>query len=413
MDVSGDEIADVVVREFDKWPNKRKPLVRSGGVKEWVPLSGIVAQGRNGLTCLAVATGMKCLPQNKIAQAQGVTLHDWHAEVLAIRSFNRFLLEECHALASSQKGSSEYVRFRTQEEKNQINFQPFALNEGINLHMYCSEAPCGDSSMELTMAAQDDATPWDLPSNIDIRGDLAPAGPEILHGRGYFSVLGSVRRKPSRPDAPPSLSKSCSDKIALKESTSLLNSMTCLLISPKNVYIHSLVLPSSQHSSVACTRAFSDSGRLSYLKDKQWEGSYSFRPFNILTTEREFVSSRRQLLKPSEKIVPSNTATSWTPYHTETLIGGSLQGRKQFSLKGASRVCKRRSWKLALEIAKTASLQVPRIEQALNVDTYSSLKQSLLLTQRKNVKADVRAHALKGWIRNEGGEDWGVDGVEA
>jgi tRNA-specific adenosine deaminase 1 len=45
MEISGDEIADVVLNEFDKWPAKRKPLVRSDGVKEWVPLSGIVAQG--------------------------------------------------------------------------------------------------------------------------------------------------------------------------------------------------------------------------------------------------------------------------------------------------------------------------------------------------------------------------------
>ena len=85
---------------------------------------------------------MKCLPQNKIAQAQGVTLHDWHAEVLAIRSFNRFLLEECHALALSKEASSEYVRFRPQNERTEINYQPFVMNEGINLHMYCSEAPC-------------------------------------------------------------------------------------------------------------------------------------------------------------------------------------------------------------------------------------------------------------------------------
>lgn len=85
---------------------------------------------------------MKCLPQNKIAQAQGVTLNDWHAEVLAIRSFNRFLLEECHALTLSEKASSEYIRYKPQDERTESNFQPFALNEGINLHMYCSEAPC-------------------------------------------------------------------------------------------------------------------------------------------------------------------------------------------------------------------------------------------------------------------------------
>ena len=267
--------------------------------------------------------------------------------------------------------------------------------------------------MELTMAAQDDATPWDIPSRSHTPGDSTLAEAEVLHGRGYFSALGSVRRKPSRPDAPPSLSKSCSDKIALKQSISLLNSVTSLLISPENVYIHSLVLPASQHSSVACTRAFSDSGRLACLKDREWEGSYSFRPFGILTTSKEFVSCRRQPLKAREKIVPSNTATSWTPNHTETLIGGSLQGRKQFSLKGASRVCKRRSWKLALEIAKTASLQIPRIEETLNVDNYASIKQSTLLNERNTVKSDVRASALKGWIRNVGGEAFEIDGAEA
>jgi tRNA-specific adenosine deaminase 1 len=85
---------------------------------------------------------MKCLPQKSISQAQGVVLHDWHAEILAIRTFNHFLLEECHALALSKKSSSEYVRFRDEHERTDSHFQPFALNDGINLHMYCSEAPC-------------------------------------------------------------------------------------------------------------------------------------------------------------------------------------------------------------------------------------------------------------------------------
>lgn len=85
---------------------------------------------------------MKCLPQNRIAQAQGTVLHDWHAEILAIRSFNRFLLDECYALASCQKQTSEFIRLRSPDERTESHFQPFALNDGINLHMYCSEAPC-------------------------------------------------------------------------------------------------------------------------------------------------------------------------------------------------------------------------------------------------------------------------------
>jgi tRNA-specific adenosine deaminase 1 len=85
---------------------------------------------------------MKCLPQNKISKAQGVTLHDWHAEVLAIRLLNRFLLEECQALIQEEKASSSYVRRRDQSERTESHFQPFALHDDIDLHMYCSEAPC-------------------------------------------------------------------------------------------------------------------------------------------------------------------------------------------------------------------------------------------------------------------------------
>jgi len=85
---------------------------------------------------------MKCLPQAKISQAQGIVLHDWHAEILAIRSLNRFLLEECHALVMSGGSASDFIRLRTVEEMTEGHLQPFALKEGIDLHMYCSEAPC-------------------------------------------------------------------------------------------------------------------------------------------------------------------------------------------------------------------------------------------------------------------------------
>ena len=85
---------------------------------------------------------MKCLSRDKVPKAQGIVVHDWHAEILAIRSLNRFLLEECLDLAMSRKAFSEYVRFRDPEERTETHFQPFALQDDISLHMYCSEAPC-------------------------------------------------------------------------------------------------------------------------------------------------------------------------------------------------------------------------------------------------------------------------------
>ncbi|TAQ85541.1 hypothetical protein B7494_g6130 [Chlorociboria aeruginascens] len=420
MEICGNKVADVVLKHFHALPAKRKPQNRGDGVKEWVPLSGIVAQDRDGLSCLAIAedvkrtlrwvlTGMKCLPQSKVTQANGFALHDWHAEIHAIRSLNRFLLEECLTLASAQKLSSPYIRFRTPEEKTDLDFQPFALNDGINLFMYCSEAPCGDASMELTMAAQDDPTPWSMPISSTILPVPSPSPTPVepaLHGRGFFSELGIVRRKPSRPDAPLTLSKSCSDKLSLKQCTSLLSSLTSLLISPKNCYIHTLILPSSQYSPVACFRAFGASGRMKDMlaengRGREWGEGYSFKPFRVVTTEREFEFSRRCNLEG--KLVSSNLAASWTANgNQETLIGGVLQGRKLFDTRGASRMCNRNMWKLAAEISGLVGVRV--IEQALGGEgkRYGDIKEGELLKIRRVVKKDVREKALKGWVKNEG-----------
>lgn len=48
MDIDPDAIAAAVISEFEKLPSKRKPHIRSNGVHEWVPLSGIVARGATG-----------------------------------------------------------------------------------------------------------------------------------------------------------------------------------------------------------------------------------------------------------------------------------------------------------------------------------------------------------------------------
>jgi tRNA-specific adenosine deaminase 1 len=129
----------------------------------------------------------------------------------------------------------------------------------------------------------------------------------------------------------------------------------------------------------------------------------------VLTTDREFRFSRRQALSPGEKLVPSNISASWTPLQFETLIGGVLQGRRQHDLKAASCVCKRRMWKLALEIA--ALVAVPRIERGLRGGMYGDVKGDELLRYRRSVKESVRTGPLQGWVRNVGGEEFGIEGV--
>lgn len=153
------------------------------------------------------------------------------------------------------------------------------------------------------------------------------------------------------------------------------------------------------------------------MKDRQWSGGYRFQEFGIKTSTKEFKYSRRQVLGVGEKLVPSTISASWIVDPTtksgklETLIGGVLQGRRQYDVRGASRVCKRRMWKLAIEVARLAA--VPAAERCLQMLSYAEVKSSDCLAKRRSVKEDVRTSTLKRWVRNVGGEEFGIHGIEA
>jgi tRNA-specific adenosine deaminase 1 len=97
---------------------------------------------------------MKCLPSSKLSSSRGVGLHDWHAEILAIRAFNHFLLDECRRQARGDDGKFTVLKWREIHEQSvektaELSSQPYALKEDVTLHMYCSEAPCRCSVMPI------------------------------------------------------------------------------------------------------------------------------------------------------------------------------------------------------------------------------------------------------------------------
>lgn len=282
---------------------------------------------------------------------------------------------------------------------SESSYQPFTIKEDVRIHMYCSEAPCGDASMELIIKKQVDQTPWSAsPSSEQNRS--------LLSGRGYFAELGAVRRKPARGDAPETLSKSCSDKLAMKQCTSLLSSLSYLLLSPGNAYLHDLVLPFSQHISSATCRAFDSTGRMSglILADgslKSWPGGFAFRPFAISHTLEQFSYSPRRAAW-ADKPVGSNISSMWTRNQEEVLIGGVLQGHKQFSARGSSVICKARMWRAVLGVAEMLAL--PALINALKQERYMDVKQGYLLRPRRDVKEEVKDKALMNWQPNDGDE---------
>jgi tRNA-specific adenosine deaminase 1 len=345
---------------------------------------------------------MRCLPASKLAQANGNVLHDWHAEVLAIRGFNRWILEECELLAQlGRDGKGQWVEWATENtrEAQQTDSPPsaappFKLQPDVQIHMFCSQAPCGDASMELTMAAQADATPW---------ANAAPSSkPEDMIGRGHFDRLGVVRRKPARPDAPVTMSKSCSDKLALKQVTGLLSGTAAKLVQVDGCYLRTLVLPEAETVSEAVKRAFGSEGRMKALKG--WEGTrdgHKFRPFDVRTTGRKFAYSAQ-----GAEAGGSNLSALYTPRRQEILVNGVLQGRKQFDIRGASVTSRRGLWKLALEVAVMAG--IPAVLGTLDKTTYMMAKECGN-DARKVAKEMALEKALMGWKRNERDDDWKLD----
>lgn len=170
------------------------------------------------------------------------------------------------------------------------------------------------------MATQEDATPWEVtrPTDPSAAAQNSPQDETMLDGRAHFSLLGVVRRKPARMDAEATRSKSCSDKLALRQVSSLLSCETSLLVAPtENVYLAGLILPEDEISRVACDRAFGGNGRMRALVGRSWPAEvgrehsadgYRFRPFEVLSVPVEEVQTLWPFAKP--KAVPSRSVRS-------------------------------------------------------------------------------------------------------
>ena len=178
-------------------------------------------EARHDFKVISLATGSKCLPKSRLPP-RGDTLHDSHAEVLARRGAVRWLYEEIRRCCAGGD-TSEWIQRRASSGK-------YALNDGVELHMYISTIPCkhsqipyqntpltcflgGDASTRLLASTQLIQDP--SMATLKSTSSFAPLPPNAAsRGRDNYALLGVLRTKPGRADSPPTISMSCSDKIA-------------------------------------------------------------------------------------------------------------------------------------------------------------------------------------------------------
>ncbi|EPX72794.1 tRNA specific adenosine deaminase [Schizosaccharomyces octosporus yFS286] len=377
QDETPDTIAQCVLEAYERLPAHGKPIVRANGVHEWTTLAGVVLEDMNArkFTCINLSTGVKCTPISKIETNQfGSILHDCHAEVLALRCFNRVLLEHCRLY--NDEPSKAWLLEKKDGGK-------FCLRRNLKLHLYVSECPCGDASMELLANSLENSEPWNLKSLAD----------QPMRGRADFGQVGIVRTKPGRADSPFSWSKSCSDKLSSKQFLSILNAQTSLLIEP--IYITSLVLPENVVIQTSMKRAFGPSGRCMGLIN-QASGDYKFHPFQVLTTKLRYPFSK--MVKPGMRTATSTSVLIWLGDQmnsTQVIHNGILAGKKAKDTERSQTI-----------ISKKAMMRTFQNVEQVNseLSNYESWKQAN--TDREGAKILVR-NVLKPWICNGGDDfDW-------
>lgn len=238
-----EQIARTCLEQYDRLGGRgAKPVVRSDGRHEWTVLAAVVLRRDGGglfgptYTCTSLATGVKAQPLSNLS-SHGDVLHDCHAEVLARRSARAWLLQRLldEVRSNGSDGSSRPQDAVFRQSAN--NDCPYELAPNVSLHLYCSTLACGDlsSARMLAQRARNDGV--EAPSDPEAQS-IAPLATlplliSTLRGRSRLERAGThLRTKPGRPDAPVSVSMSCSDKIALWSIVGFQGALLSLWIAP-------------------------------------------------------------------------------------------------------------------------------------------------------------------------------------
>ncbi|KAJ3899940.1 hypothetical protein F5879DRAFT_974774 [Lentinula edodes] len=266
---------------------------------------------------ISLGTGTKCLPKCRLP-IRGEAVHDSHAEVVARRGAIRWILEE--TIRERVQGSGWIER----------HADKYRFRKGIQIRMYVSTVPCGDASTRFLAASQDPKMAFLKDSAV-----MAHIEGTTARGRDNYHLFNVLRTKPGRADSPPTLSLSCSDKIASWSWLGIQGAFGAKLFEG-GTYIQKIiigeVLPSRNVDLIKivkddCERALG--GRLEGLLPTD-QGPYSLQKPVIAFTPVPFIHSRLVVGLTSTS---SNESLCW---HADSIPPQTLPAPPQTLLSSSS-----------------------------------------------------------------------------